>query len=70
MVNEESEPATPDNPGPPGPTLQQWFDDRAHPRDPALQAAFDLIPDRQQLRLEPFRRWLPLTSRYLFHRAD
>ena len=67
-VGDEPE-ARPGNPQSPGTNLQQWFDDLAQPIDPDLQAAFHLIPNPHVLLLESFRRWLPLTSRYLFNRT-
>jgi hypothetical protein len=67
-VRDESE-AKSGNPESPGANLQEWFDDLAQPIDPDLQTAFYLIPNPHVLLLEPFRRWLPLTSRYLFNRT-
>ena len=46
------------------------FDHLAEPRDPHVESALQLIPNRNTLLLESFRRWLPHTSRYLFHRTD
>jgi hypothetical protein len=53
---------------PGGITLGAWF--REHVKNADLQNAAALFPNREQMQLEPFRRWLPLTSRYLFHRTD
>lgn len=54
---------------PQGPTLEAWFASLPTPLSPELAAARQLIVNRNALRLEAFRAWLPHTSRYLFHRA-
>ena len=58
------------SPTPDDTSLQAWFDSLAQPRDPHVESALQLIPNRDALLLESFRRWLPHTSRYLFHRTD
>jgi hypothetical protein len=61
----ESPPADADR----GPTVEAWFNAQPVPRSPELEAAVRLIPNRKDLRADAFRRWLPLTSRYLFDRV-
>jgi hypothetical protein len=51
-------------------TLKKWFDALELPVQEELRTAIGLVPKREVLPLEAFRLWLPLTSRYLFHRAD
>jgi flagellar biosynthesis chaperone FliJ len=56
--------------GPDDITLADWFRGLDSTTQTGLRRAFELVPGRDQLTLAAFRRWLPLTSRYLFHRAD
>ena len=49
-------------------TLQKWFDALEAPRDALLEHAIEIIPGRDKLLVDEFKRWLPQTSRYLFYR--
>jgi hypothetical protein len=51
-------------------SLEDWFNTLESVTQSDLRSALKLIPERETLPLGEFRRWLPLTSRYLFHRAD
>ncbi|MEO6525212.1 MAG: P-loop NTPase fold protein [Gemmatimonadaceae bacterium] len=51
-------------------TLAEWLNGLDLETRNELQGALELFPNREAMLLDPFRRWLPLTSRYLFHRAD
>jgi hypothetical protein len=52
-----------------GLTLESWLLALPEPVEPDLATAIRLLPNRGELLLGPFRRWLPYTSRHLFHRA-
>ena len=56
------------SPAPSSLTLQEWLDALDSPRDTPLDRAIAPIPDRDKLRVDEFKRWLPQTSRYLFYR--
>ena len=51
-------------------TLGGWYNTLDPVGQSDVRGALQLIPDREILLLNEFRRWLPLTSRYLFHRAN
>lgn len=51
-------------------TLHEWLSATDVTFEPALVEAFKSVPDRRVVTIEHFRRWLPLTSRYVFHHAD
>jgi hypothetical protein len=51
-------------------SLKTWFSNLGANAQDELRPAFSLIPGRESLLVEEFRRWLPLTSRYLFHRVS
>jgi hypothetical protein len=55
--------------GPDPDTFGFWLSKNYQPND-ATRAALDAIPVSHEMRLMEFLRWLPLTSRYMFHRAD
>jgi len=49
--------------------LGTWLD-ITYEKDSALRVALEAIPASSEISVEEFQRWLPLTSRYLFHRAN
>jgi hypothetical protein len=49
--------------------IQTWFDALEARKQKELRTSFELVPDRNLVMVADFRRWLPLTTRYLFHRA-
>jgi hypothetical protein len=49
--------------------LGLWLGE-ADPERAEFRAVFQTIPASSAISLQDFRYWLPLTSRYLFHRAD
>jgi hypothetical protein len=51
-------------------TLGDWLGSLDAQRNPDLGKAFKLLPSLEALPLDEFCRWLPMTSCYLFHRAD
>jgi hypothetical protein len=51
-------------------SLEDWYNGLSSTRQRELGSALKLIPNRKTLEVSEFRRWLPFTSRYLFHRAD
>lgn len=50
-------------------TLDDWLTTYTE-SEPALVDAFKSVPNREDVTIEDFRRWIPLTSRYVFHHAD
>lgn len=51
-------------------TLGDWVDSLDDVPKAGLGDAFKLVPTLGALPLDEFCNWLPMTSRYLFHRAD
>lgn len=50
------------------PTVSQWLHGLPARERTALEKAVSEIPDNAALQLTEFRRWIPETSKYLFHR--
>jgi hypothetical protein len=50
-------------------TLDKWREQHVE-AEPALADAIGQIPSRAKVTIKEFRRWVPLTSRYVFHHAD
>jgi len=51
-------------------SVATWIDTLDEKAKTQLQSTLQLIPEIDKVSLTEFRKWLPLTSRYLFHRRD
>jgi len=51
-------------------SLATWIDKLDEDAKTQLQSTLQLIPEIDKVLLAEFRKWLPFTSRYLFHRRD
>ena len=51
-------------------SVATWLDELDKDAKTQLQSTLKLIPEIDKVPLAEFRKWLPLTSRYVFHRRD